>query len=67
MQKLTISPLTQAQWFSVFKNAVLAGLASGVVAWQASGYATDKTSLVAVATAGLTAILKVIEKLFSTN
>lgn len=67
MQNLTLSPLNRGQWFSVLKNALIAGVSAGIVAWQASAYATDKTSLVAVATAGLTAILKVIEKLFSTS
>jgi len=64
---MTISPLTRAQWFSVLKNSLIAGVAAFVTAWSASGYATDKSVLVACATAGLTATLKVVEKLFSTS
>jgi hypothetical protein len=63
MTSLTLSPLTRAQWVSVLKNALISGLAAFVTAWSASNYSTDKSVLVASATAGLTAIIKVIEKL----
>ena len=65
MKDLTLSPLTKTQWYSVARNTLFAGLAGFVTAWQASGYATDKSVLVACATAGLMAILKVVEKLLS--
>ncbi len=62
---MTVSPLTRSQWVSVAKNALFAGLSAFAVAIQVQGL--TRPGLEAAAVAGVTAALKVVEKLFSTE
>jgi len=57
-----MSPVTKAQWKSVLLNSIFAFLAAFTPVIIASEN-IDKATLVAAATAGLMAILKIIEKL----
>jgi hypothetical protein len=59
-----ISNLDKAQWISVVKNAVIAGVAAFAVSLQLSGDINNQT-LVVAAVAGATAAIKFVEKLFT--
>jgi len=61
---MKLSPITKTQVISIVKNSVIAGLAAFAVALQQSGDVT-KPALVAALTAGLTAIVKTVEKAFT--
>lgn len=60
---MAISPITKSQWVSVVKNAVIAGVAAFAVALQASGE-VSRTAVYSAIVAGVTAVIKIVEKSF---
>lgn len=61
---MSISVISKEQWVSVVKNAVFAGVAAFAVAFQASGE-VSKTAFYSAVVAGVTAVIKIVEKTFS--
>lgn len=61
-----MTPITSVQWKSVLTNTLFAFLAAFLPIVIASG-SLDKATLVAGATAGAMAVLKIIQKLFTTE
>ena len=58
---MKLTPLTKAQWISVARNSLFAFIATFVTIVSASGN-FDGSTLVAAATAGVMAVLKIVEK-----
>lgn len=61
---MKISTITKDQWVSIAKNSVIAGLAAFATSLQMSND-VSQPALVSAGVAGVTAIIKVIEKAFT--
>lgn len=60
---MKLSTISREQWVSVVKNAVIAGVAAFGVALQASGE-VSRTAVYSAIVAGVTAVIKIVEKSF---
>lgn len=61
---MSLSVITKEQWVSVVKNAIIAGVAAFGVAFQANGD-VSRTAFYSAVVAGVTAVIKVVEKAFT--
>lgn len=60
---MSVSKLSKAQWVSVVKNALIAGLTAFVATVQVTGL--NKAGAISGLSAALTAVVKFVEKLLT--